>query len=120
METKDLSIDRLFALLANRRRRYVFYCLDRADANAVVELDELVDQIVAWERNWDGETSESRSDHREDVRINLHHNHLPRIADTPLIDYDPRTETVRCWEHSGFEDWVADDHPERDHLEALL
>ena len=117
MAGNELSIDRMFALLSNRRRRYVFYCLN--SANAVVELDDLVDQIVEWEREWDGETDEAPSRHRENVGITLHHNHLPRLADTPLIDYDARSRTVRC-RNSSFEDWIADDHPESERLGALF
>ena len=120
MKPGELSIDEVFALLANRRRRYVFYCLEREDVSSTVGLDELAAQVAEWEREWDDRTNRNPSEHHEIVSIELHHNHLPRIAETPLIDYDARTRTVRHWEDSSLEDWVEDDHPEREHFRQLL
>lgn len=31
---------------------------------------------------------------RDDARIRLHHTHLPKLAQTPLLSYDPETATV--------------------------
>jgi len=33
------------------------------------------------------------------VAIRLHHCGLPKLADAGVLDYDPRSKTVRCWDH---------------------
>jgi hypothetical protein len=38
--------------------------------------------------------------HLDDVSVDvvdLHHNHLPRLADAGVVDYDPRSKTIRTW-----------------------
>lgn len=37
----------------------------------------------------------------ERIRLRLHHVVLPRLADIGVIDYDPRTSTVRCRQESS-------------------
>ncbi|MFC4550499.1 MULTISPECIES: DUF7344 domain-containing protein [Halorussus] len=34
-------------------------------------------------------------DEEDDLRVRLHHTTLPRLADAGLVDYDPRSRTVR-------------------------
>ena len=41
-------------------------------------------------------SAQHQSDEDEtDIAISLHHSTLPRLADTGLIEYDPRSHTVR-------------------------
>lgn len=35
-----------------------------------------------------------------DIEIQLHHNHLPRLDEAMLVDYDYRTGDLRLWEDS--------------------
>lgn len=118
MGANQPSLGRLLELLANRRRRYVLYYLDEVET-AAVTLDELADQLIEWERDWNGYEGPTAT-RREDVRIELHHNHLPRLADAALIDYDARTETVRNWEEPSLVRWAQDDLDELPRLRALL
>lgn len=118
METKQPSLAHLLELLANRRRRYALYYLDEVETT-VVTLDELTDQLVEWEHEWDG-YEDSMDTHRESVRIALHHNHLPRLADAALIDYDDRTEIVRNWGEPSLIQWAQNDLDELPRLRALF
>lgn len=113
------SLDRIFDLLASRRRRYVLYHLDETDTD-VVTLDEVAERVAAWERKWDGLDDRERDDHREHVRVALHHNHLPRLANAGLIDYDARSHTVRSWEEPSLEEWAKNDVGELPHLRELF
>lgn len=113
------SLDRLFELLADRRCRYTLYYLEEV-ADPVVTLDELADQLVVWEREWDDYEGEVDEDHREDICIDLHHNQLPRLADEALLDYDARTQTIRSWGEPSLVEWAQDDIDELPRLRALL
>lgn len=90
------QLDTLFRVLADNRRRYVLYCFEETD-QTVVSLTDLAEQLVTWERQWDDTTDRSESKHRKRIRIALHHDHLPRLADANLIEYDARSEMVRQW-----------------------
>lgn len=83
--TNDLeSLDVLFEVLADRRRRYVLYHLQTA-SDDVVGFDEVVTQIANWETPLG---TEPTNDHREEIEIALHRNHLAKLEDRGIIDYD--------------------------------
>lgn len=94
MDKSHAVLDRLFETLANRRQRYVLYYLDEAGSSAVT-LDRLADKLCRWEREWLDRTEQARAKHQENIRIDLHHVHLPQMADNGVIDYDARSGTVR-------------------------
>lgn len=96
----DGNADELFDALSDRHRRHVLAYLH--DADGAVELEELVDCIVT--RDADRE-----ADRREAVATQLHHVHLPKMADIGLLDYDARASTVS-----------NHDRPERREAVALL
>lgn len=80
-----------FEVLSKRRRRYaLFYLMNTSDS--VVELEDLADQIEAWERDADEEVPE---DHRKRLRAELYHIDLPRLADAGILEFDPRSRMVR-------------------------
>ncbi|WP_435175134.1 DUF7344 domain-containing protein [Halorussus sp. AFM4] len=120
------SLDTVFELLADRRRRYALYCLAAVGEDRVLDLDDVAARVAEWEREWeasgDGEDAgdSDSGDRRERVRVDLHHNHLPRLADAGLVDYDARTGTVRNWEAPSLDRWVPDESDELPHLRALL
>ncbi len=43
---------------------------------------------------------------REEVRIDLRHTHLPRLADAGAVDYDRRHGTIRFTDSPALEEWV--------------
>lgn len=80
----------LFSAMGDQRRRYLlYYLLDHDPA----EVDELTTQVCAWEHG--ATVDEVNDEDRRDVRISLHHNHLPKLAASGIIDYDQRSGTIR-------------------------
>lgn len=83
------STDELHRLLTNSRRRLLLsYLTGRGDDPASV--DDLVDAVAERERPDPGPAT-----HRDRIAIDLHHVHLPKLADVGVIDYDPVAGTVR-------------------------
>lgn len=113
------SLDRLFRVLSNHRRRYVLYYLEDAE-NAIVTVTDLTNYVVQREREWKQNDDQPETDHRDEIRIDLHHNHLPRISDMGLIDYDARSKTIRDWEEPSIDCWTQANRAELDQLELLF
>lgn len=83
------TLDEVLQALSHPRRRSILYYLQDCE---VATVDELAEQIVAWETDsWPGKIAEDR---RERVASDLIHNHLPKLADTQFVEYDPRSLTV--------------------------
>ena len=83
-----LSIDRILDVLASNYRRRVVEQLSGGDS---IALDSLVITIVGT-RTTDRSVDET-SDH-ESTRIALYHSHLPKLADSEVIEFDRETETI--------------------------
>ncbi|WP_276302444.1 DUF7344 domain-containing protein [Halorussus lipolyticus] len=98
----DRSVETLVSALANQRARHAVAALDSRSEN-VVELDDLVDSVVEREAAEQSGADDAAGDrsaadieaHREQVAIALHHRSLPKLDDTEVLDYDPRSNTVR-------------------------
>ncbi|PSQ15272.1 hypothetical protein BRD00_14955 [Halobacteriales archaeon QS_8_69_26] len=96
-DTSDASTetgpDELHDALANaRRRRLLSYLMARSDE--AIPFDEVVDAVCG--REWPGDGAAT---HRERVAVDLHHVHLPMLADLGVVTLDPAAETVeyeRC------------------------
>lgn len=78
----DMEVNAVFEVLSDERRRTVLeYLLKR---QRPVPVGDLVDSVVAAESN-----GHARADNRRnEVVVSLHHNHLPKLASSKLIDYD--------------------------------
>ena len=94
----DLDVDGTLAVLSSQRRRIVIeYLLERQDA---IPVGELVDVVTTAESN-----GHSHSElHRDDVRMSLHHLHLPKLSRTGMIDHDTDRGRVAATE-STFAIW---------------
>lgn len=75
-------LSELLSGLSRRRRREVLYYLVEHE---LADLESVAGRIARRERGADPEA----------VRIDLVHNHLPKLADRGLIEYDPRNGTIR-------------------------
>lgn len=73
------QLDATLDLLSNRRRRYVLYYL--REQGDTVTLEELAEQIVAWE-------SDDRGVDKQQVLADLHHSQLPRLAEADVVTFD--------------------------------
>ena len=86
--TDELTASDLHSLLAVERRRLILGIL--TEGITTVKLKELVMEVVEREDGIDT----TDEDVIERVTIGLHHNHLPRLDDAGLVDYDPDSHTV--------------------------
>jgi hypothetical protein len=84
------SLDAVFSLLRDRRRRYVVSFL--AGRDSPVSLTELATAVTAWEL--ETEPDEVPAERAEPIRTALHHKHLPQLADANVLAYDAEAETV--------------------------
>jgi hypothetical protein len=82
--TRSIPTDKRFDVLARTDRRAVIQFF-RNESTEEVTLDALVTGIV------DGNYWETNESH---ARLCLHHSTLPKLADTGILDYDPRSKTV--------------------------
>lgn len=80
----------LRALSAPRRRLLCQYFA--AGERDVADFDDLVDFVVCRERRREHGWPD---DHRRTVEIQLYHVHLPTLADLGVVEFDPRSLTVR-------------------------
>lgn len=86
---KKHTVDDVFTILSNRRRRYALYYVDHAKGTTISDLAE---QIAAWE--YDLDISEVTSTQRKRVYNSLQQTHLPKLDDAGYVDYDSRKGTV--------------------------
>lgn len=84
------SLSTVFEILSDHRRRITIAYLSESDAD-VHSFDDVVDHVVRIERLF----GERRRDHRDRVTVDVHHHHLPKLIDHGVVEYDPRTETIR-------------------------
>ena len=90
------AVETAMGLLANRQRRAVLRYLERAGGTAT--LSELAESIAMETRNPDPATISDHagvsSQEARDVRISLHHVHVPKLTEADAIEYDSETETL--------------------------
>ncbi|WP_276271729.1 DUF7344 domain-containing protein [Haloarcula litorea] len=80
----SLSRDRVFDILSSPRRRYVLYFLRQE--SSPIQLTELAEHVAAWEN--DTTVEELSTQQRKRVYVSLYQTHLPKLADSGLVDYD--------------------------------
>ena len=82
-----LTMDAAFRLLSDRRRRYVLYHL--RDVERVTTLDALTEQVAHWEG-----TGRDADANAERIAVSLVHNHLPKLEESGVVEYDRRQGDV--------------------------
>ena len=95
--------DVVFDALSVARRRYLIYYLLSLDAN-VVEFEAAVNAVYKYEA---AGTENEDTTLRENVRVDLHHTHVPRLANAGLLEYDRRQGTIRFRGDSVLEEWAV-------------
>lgn len=88
-ERTGLSLEERYSLLADPHRRIVLKRLDRASNDLTIET--LADHVVS-ELTDDGTLG--TDDERRRALFALHHNHLPRLDDHGVLEYDPDAGTA--------------------------
>ena len=89
-EATDGGLDAVFSAFAHERRRVILRTLSRREPHAV-DIDALV-AAVCERADPPNETAEV---HRRRVRVALRHVHLPKLADSGLVEYDAEAGRVR-------------------------
>jgi len=88
---RPISPDTILSAVANEHRRAILNALDTAPDNTL-EYDTLVDRVADQIRDEDAERVSD--EHRQRVRIALHHTHLPKLDEAQIIDYEGDTGHV--------------------------
>ena len=89
---REISIppDRILSVVGNPHRRAILNSLTSA-SNKTLKFDTLVNHVADKIRD---ETARAADEHRQRIRIELHHNHLPTLEAVRIIDYEPETKQV--------------------------
>lgn len=87
-QDEQIATEELHGLLASERRRHLLSHLSTEDHDPV-STDELVDVIAECEHPDPGPAT-----HRARITTDLHHVHLPKLADAGVVEYDSVAEIV--------------------------
>lgn len=82
-------MDRLFQALADGRRRFVVRALT---AHHTMTVADLADECAEWEH--DAPLQEIDADDVLDIYLSFVHNHVKKLADADLVEYDEDQELV--------------------------
>ncbi|NHN40552.1 hypothetical protein G9C85_02725 [Halorubellus sp. JP-L1] len=78
------SLDQLFDLLSKERCRYALYYLEEQEGP--VSVGDLAAQVGEWEAD-PGQVPITEEKFR-DVKVELHHDSLPRVSEAEYVRYD--------------------------------
>lgn len=88
---EHLTKDQIFHLLQNERRRLALTYLQGVEGE--VKMRDIAEQVAAWEHDTTVEALDS--DQRQRVYIPLYQNHLPKLDEEGVIEYDQSRGVVR-------------------------
>ena len=83
-ESEAISLDEIYSVLRNRRRRFVLSELESPEES--LKIGDLAEQIAAIEN--DKPRSAVRSKERKRVYISLYQSHLPKLDELGVVRYD--------------------------------
>lgn len=93
----ERDLDTFLQLVADRRRRQVIRHL-RHEATDETTIDGLADRL-----HNGGTAVDDQPTDRERLAILLYHNHVPKLADHGIVEFEPENGTVRYQPDERFE-----------------
>lgn len=100
-ERNSSPVDKTLKILGDPLRRDIIDCC-ASSPEQIVDVDELVDTVAGAR----GETD------RDELLIAMHHHHLPLLAETGVIDFDPQGGQLRYNPDELVETWLRRIHSE--------
>lgn len=94
-ENGDLSLDAVFQLLADQRRRYALVCLEEHGSLA---LSDLAEEIARRENG--ARIPDLAEEEVLRVYMSLWHSHIPRFETHDVVEYDQEQDVVRLDENA--------------------
>ncbi|KYH27391.1 hypothetical protein HAPAU_00570 [Halalkalicoccus paucihalophilus] len=94
-----LSLDTVFRVLSERRKRHVLYALRGAEGNAMT-----VKQLARRVRELEGSGMDENALKR--IAEDLRERHIPELVATDAVEYDERSETARYHSVPSLEEWL--------------
>lgn len=85
------QLDTAFDVLRAARRRYLLYYLTEA-TDGTTTIEDVVEAVRTYESTI---RDSERLPARQSIRLELVHNHLPRLSAAGFVTYDTRRGTVR-------------------------
>ncbi|WP_313696231.1 DUF7344 domain-containing protein [Halorarum halobium] len=85
------QVDDLHRLLDTAQRRHLLEVLDEVDR--ALPVSTLVEHVA--KRLHETPIRELSTEQLHSVRIRIHHNHLPKLADAAVVEHDPADDSVR-------------------------
>lgn len=95
-----LSLNAILELLAHHHRRWILRVLSDASDHTAT-LDGLVEHLIKQETERTGEQLG-----RDQIEMQLHHIHLPKLTEAGVIEYDTRSQELRYWRHDRLEEFL--------------
>ncbi|MFW5958701.1 MAG: DUF7344 domain-containing protein [Natronomonas sp.] len=108
----DLEIGEIFELLKNERRRRVIEYL-KTQEDSTTSLSTLAKHIAALENDVD--QAQVSSAQRKRTYISLYQNHLPKLDDYGVIEYQQNSGTTELRETTQLDPYIEIEGPEVDH-----
>lgn len=96
---ESLTLDEILTILSDSTRRDLLEHVMEGSGQTY-NTEDCVRYLLQREETRSGEL---RS-HNE-VKARLHHVHIPKLAETGVFEYDPRSEVIRYWGHDRLENW---------------
>ncbi|WP_226007578.1 DUF7344 domain-containing protein [Natrinema salinisoli] len=84
------TLDTVFDLLSDERRRYVLYYLH--EQSGPVSVDKLAETIRTWE---DDPPTQNVLEGVDALKVELQHRHLPKTAEVEFVQYQPEQGVIQ-------------------------
>ena len=106
--TASATLDALYDILSNQRRRYAISCLND---HVCMSLPDLADEVVCYENH--APITDIPEEEVLRVYSTLWHAHIPKLVDAGVVEYDQDQDIVTLGENADqVESLLRTDRPE--------